>query len=70
MMTTPLYLNFISNLILKDKNFKNDLYKLIVVPILKCDKGIGASDTSRNSQAPARCPTIQFDSDTVYLENV
>lgn len=42
MMTTPLCLNFISHLILKDKNFKNDLYKLIVVPILKCDEGIGS----------------------------
>jgi len=41
-MTTPLCLNFISHLILKDKNFKNDLYKLIVVPILKCDEGIGS----------------------------
>ena len=42
MMTVPLYLNFISHLILKDKNFKKDTYKLIVVPILNCDEGIGS----------------------------
>ena len=41
-MTTPLYLNFISHLILKDKNFKNYLNKLIVVPVRKRDEGIGS----------------------------